>query len=221
MRAFFRAIMLGAMTTACAAETDPVPAPGPKQESSTTTPPPAQDSTPKPAPPAKEEPAPAKNECKLDAMTGVADVTPSFVVYSMPNEVPLAMTGGTLSGDYAVDGAKVYLPSGADGLVYPEESTGTINAWAVFDGTNYRLHLKGDFTLASVQGPLSQNVDTESQGGFEAKGEVIVLDHACNTAIVDEADYSFTDDGSGHATILIRTTTPYGDTYLQLDATKM
>ena len=37
----------------------------------------------------------------------------------------------------------------------------------------------------------------------------------------DEAEYSFTDDGTGHATILVKTTTPYGDTYLQLDATKM
>jgi hypothetical protein len=220
MRALLSAFAFGILT-ACAAETETVPTLEPAKDVGSTTPPPAKETPKKPAAPAEEEPAPPKNECKLAAMTGVADVTPSFVVYAMPNEVPLEMTGGTLSGNYAVSGAKVYLPSGAGGLVDPEQSTGTLEAWAVFDGTNYRLHLKGDFTLASVQGPLSQGVDTESQGGFETKGEVLVLDHECSAAITDEADYSFTDDGNGHATILVKTSTPYGDSYLQLDATKM
>lgn len=221
MRAFLPAFTIGALLTACAAETEPGPAPEPAKEVGNTTPLPAKQTPKKPAAPPPEEPAPPKNECKLDAMTGVADVTPSFVVYSMPNEIPLEMTGGTLSGQYTVDGAKMYLPSGAAGLVSPEESTGSVNAWAVFDGTNYRIHLKGDFTLASVQGPLSQGVDTESQGGFKTNAEILLLDHECNAAITNEADYSFTDDGNGHATILVKTSTPYGDTYLQLDATKM
>lgn len=224
MRAFLSAIAvgtLGVVISACAAEAEPAPATEPAKEVGNTTPPPAKTPAPAPKDPPKEDPAPPKNECKLDAMTGVADVTPSFVVYQMPNEIPLEMTGGTLSGQYAVDGAKVYLPSGAAGLVYPEESTGSINGWAVFDGTNYRLHLKADFTLASVQGPISQGVDTESQGGFTTKTEVLVLDHECDSAIDNEADYSFSDDGNGHATILVKTSTPYGDTYLQLDANKM
>lgn len=226
MRAFLSTVMVGALfgvaalMTACAAETEPVPAPEPAKEVGNTTPLPAKEPAKKPDP-TQEEPAPPKNECTLDAMTGVADFTPSFVVYSMPNEIPLAMTGGTLSGQYAVEGAKVYLPSGAAGLVSPEESTGSFNAWAVFDGTNYRIHLKGDFTLASVQGPLSQGVDTESQGGFTTNDEVLLLDHECAAAIDNEADYSFTDDGNGHATILVKTSTPYGDSYMQLDATKM
>lgn len=220
MRAFLRAIVMGGVMTACAAEAG-APAPEPAKDVVTTTPPPAGDPAPKPVDPPKDEPPPAKNECKLDAMSGVADVVPSFVIHSMPNEIPLEMTGGTLSGEYAARGAKVYLPSGAAGLVDPEQSTGLVNAWAVFEGAKYRLHLKADFTLASVQGPLSQSVDTESQGGFTTNGEAILLDHACDTAIADEADYSFTDDGAGHATILIKTPTPYGDTFLQLDATKM
>jgi hypothetical protein len=221
MRALLPFVVMGALITACAAETEPVPTPEPTKEVGNTTPPPAKEPTPAPKDPPKEEPASPKNECKLDAMSGVEDVTPSFVVYAMPNEVPLEMTGGTLSGQYAVGGAKVYLPSGAAGLVSPEESTGTINAWAVFDGTNYRLHLKADFTLASVQGPLSQGVDNESQGGFKTNAEVLLLDHECDAALDNEADYSFTDDGNGHATILVKTSTPYGDTYLQLDANKL
>ena len=225
MRAFLGAITVGAigvMISACAAEAEPAPAPEPAKEVGSTTPPPAKQPTPAPKDPPKEEPAPPKNECKLDAMTGVADVTPSFVVYQMPNEVPLEMTGGTLSGQYAVDGAKVYLPSGAAGLIYPEESTGTINGWAVFDGTNYRLHLKAQFTLSSVQGPVSQGADTDSQGGFETNAETLLLDHECTGgASGDEAEYSFTDAGGGRATILVKQSTPYGDTYLQLDANKM
>jgi hypothetical protein len=221
MRAFYRAFVTGALITACAAEADPVPAPEPAKDVGTTTPPPKEEPAPTPVAPPKEDPAPPKNDCKLDAMTGVADVVPSFVVYSMPNEIPQEMTGGSLSGEYAVDGAKVYLPSGANGLVYAEQSTGSINAWAVFSGKNYRLHLKADFTIASVQGPLSQGADTESQGGFTTNAEALVLDHECNAALADEADYSFTEHGNGHATILVKTSTPYGDTYLQLDATKM
>lgn len=161
-----------------------------------------------------------KNACKLDAMTGVADVTPAFVVYSAPNAVPKTMTGGTLKGKYRVDSATVYLPSGTAGLADPKASTGTINAWAVFDGTNYRLKLKAAFTIASVIGPQSQGTDTASQGGFAVSAAALTLDHACDTALADEADYSFTDDGGGRATLLIKTPSPYGDTYLQLDAAK-
>ena len=51
-------------------------------------------------------------------------------------------------------------------------------------------------------------------------GAVLTLDHACDGALTDEADYSFTDTGNGRATILIKTPTPYGDTYLELDAAK-
>lgn len=225
MRTFFRMVLTGAMgatAAACAAEAEPTPATEPAKDVGSTTPPPAAKAPANaPTAPSEDGPPPPKNECKLDAMTDVADVVPTFVVYAMPNEIPLHMTGGTLSGRYAVDGAKVYLPSGAEGLVFPEQSTGSVNAWAVFEGASYRLRLKANFTLASVQGPLSQGTDTESQGGFTTKGEALLLDHACDAAIADEADYSFTNEGTGRATILIKTPTPYGDTYLQLDATKM
>lgn len=219
MRALLPAFLVGISIVACAGETETIPAPEPAKEVGST--PPPKQTAPKPADPPKEDPAPPKNTCDLEAMNGVSDVTPSFVIYSMPNEIPLEMTGGTLGGKYAVDGAKVYLPSGTEGLVSPEQSTGTINGWAIFTGKNYRLHLKGDFTLSSVQGPVSQGADNESQGGFTANGEKLVLDHECVAPLDDEAEYSFTDDGNGHATILVKMSTPYGDTYLQLDANRL
>jgi hypothetical protein len=165
-------------------------------------------------------PPPPKNDCKLAALTGVADVTPDFVMHQPPASAPPAMAGGTLQGDYRVDKATVYLPSGAAGLVDPNKSTGSINAWAILDGTNYRLHLKAAFLISSVLGPQNQGADTASQGGFKTSGATLTLDHACNTALSDEADYSFTDNGSGRATLLIKTPSPYGDTYLELGAKK-
>ena len=71
-----------------------------------------------------------------------------------------------------------------------------------------------------VAGPQMQGTDSSSQGGFTATGPTLLIDHACDTAIAQEADYSFTDMGGGRATILIKTPSPYGDTYLELDASK-
>jgi hypothetical protein len=178
---------------------------------------------PLPAPPADAgadrtadaAPPPKKNECKLAAMTGVTDVAPAFVVGA-----PAPPSGGTLAGHYTVEKATVYLPSASAGLVDPAKSEGTINGWAVFEGASYRLHLKADFTVATVAGPQSQGADTESQGGFTTDGAVLLLDHACDGTIANEADYAFSDGGGGKATLLIRTSTPYGDIYLQLDASK-
>ena len=169
----------------------------------------------------KDTTAPSpKNACDLPQVVGIADVAPVFVVYASPSTVPSVMTGGALKGQYKVDGARVYLPSASAGLVDPKKSTGTINAWAIFSGSNYRMHLKAAFEIASVAGPQMQGTDTETQGGFTVSGGIITLDHACDGAVADEADYSFKDEGGGRATILIKTPTPYGDTYLQLDAAK-
>jgi hypothetical protein len=163
---------------------------------------------------------PPKNDCKLAALSGVADVTPRFVVYAAPTDVPPTMTGGTLVGNYRVDAATVYLPSGTAGLVDPRTSSGKVNAWAIFSGTDYRLQLKADFLIASAAGPQAQGADSVSQGAFTVSGPALTLDHACDTAIGQEADYSFTDTGNGRATILIKTPSPYGDTYLELDAAR-
>ena len=58
---------------------------------------------------------PPKNDCKLPDIKGVADVSPTFLVYAAPGTVPPTMTGGTLKGNYTVDKATVFLPSGSAG----------------------------------------------------------------------------------------------------------
>jgi hypothetical protein len=188
------------------APTSPAPAPSGKTADAG----PSVDSAP---------PTPA-NDCKLPELPAVADVAPTFLFYEAPTAVPPVMTGGTLNGNYLVDKATVFLPSGSVGLADPKKSLGTINAWATFDGTNYRLHLTADLTISTAIGPQSQGTSTASQGGFVVSGAALTLDHACDTAIAQEADYSFTDNGKGRATILIKTPSPYGDTYMQLDAAR-
>ena len=224
MRSPFLALLLpAAAIVACSASgTSEAPA-QPAADSQNTTPAPGAGDASTPvteAGPKDSGPTKPKNDCKLDALTGVTDVAAEFVTYAAPSTVPTTMTGGTLKGKYKVDKAKVFLPSGTAGLADPRASTGSVNAWAVFDGTNYRIALKASFTISSVLGPQSQGTDTVSQGGFTVSSANLTLDHACDTAITDEAEYSFTDTGGGRATLLIKQPTTYGDTYLQLDAAK-
>ena len=173
------------------------------------------------APAADGAPAPPANDCKLTALTGVADVIPTFLFNDPPTTAPPAMTGGTLKGKYTVDKATVYLPTATKGLADPAKSTGTVNAWAVFDAANYLLNLKASFTISSAAGPQMQGSDVTSQGGFTVAAAALTLDHACDTKPPTEADYSFSDTGSGRAQILIKTSTTFGDTFLLLDASKM
>jgi hypothetical protein len=160
---------------------------------------------------------PAPPDCSLAALPVAADVTPQFVILG-PGQAPPAMTGGALGGSYVVHAAKVLLPSAGAGIVNTAESKGRVSAWAVFAGSRYRLYLSADFTIATSFGTQAQGASTESQGGFTVSGAALTLDHACDTAPANEADYSYSDLGGGHATLLIRTPTPYGDTYMQLDA---
>lgn len=158
--------------------------------------------------------------CKLTGLTGVADVTPTFV-FNEASTAPPAMTGGTLKGKYTVDKATAYLPAATKGVADPAKSTGTVNAWAVFDGTSYLIKLKVDFSIAITGGaPQAQASDVTSQGGFTTATAALTLDHACDTKPADEASYTFTDTGGGRAQILIKTSTPFGDSFLLLDAAK-
>lgn len=212
-------LALLALVAACASSTSPADtAPSTEVAPATPAPAPATDAA---APvDAADAAPPPKNDCKLTDLAGVADVAPVFTTYAAPSVVPKTMTGGTLQGEYKVDKATVFLPAGTGGLVDARSSTGSVNAWALFNGTNYRLHLKATFNLVTAAGPQAQGADTASQGAFTTSGPTLLLDHACDGALTDEADYSFTDTGNGRATILIKTPTPYGDTYLQLDAAK-
>ena len=167
--------------------------------------------------------APTSTDCSLMPIAAIPDVTPTFVVYHTPDVVPPTQTGGTLAGTYTVDKATVYLPA-AITLFGTPMGTGTINSWAVFKGSRYLLHTKVDLNVTAGKQalPITSNVD--SQGGFTTATEKLTLDYSCDTTQPEQADYSFTDDGSGRATILVHTVTTYDgialDGYLLLEAAK-
>jgi hypothetical protein len=129
------------------------------------------------------------------------------------------MKGGEADGTYKVDKAIVYLPSSVKGLARPASSTGTVNAWAIFDGSSYRLSLKADLSIDSIIGPQPENEDVAAQGTFSVAAEKLNLETACDPATAPNAELSFSDQGP-RATILIKTQVPQGDVYLQLEATK-
>jgi hypothetical protein len=219
MRAHFLAGTFGlSMLLACASTTgDEAPT---ATEAPTLPAPGAAGGASEAAPQTPSDPA-AGPDCSLAPLSAsVADVSPVFVIEAPPGVVPPTMTGGALGGAYVVEKAKIFLPSASAGIVDVAGSKGRIASWAIFAGPRYRLFLDATFTIATSFGPQSQSVSTESQGGFTTSGAALKLDHECDTALTDEADYSFSDEGAGRATLLIRTPTPYGDVYLQLTARK-
>lgn len=222
------AVSLASLTFACSGSdsgstsepstADGKPTPGGTSSpggSTATNPPPASTSTdPTPTPPA---PASA---CGLPELTGVADVKPTFVVYDQAKgNVPAVMKGGKIDGKYKVDKATVFLPAGVKGLAKPATSTGTVNAWAIFDGASYRLSLKADLQIDSIIGPQPQKEDDAAQGTFTATSEKLKLDGACSGTTTPNAELSFTDQGA-RGILLVKTTVTQGDVYLQLEAAK-
>jgi hypothetical protein len=163
----------------------------------------------------------ATNSCGIAAVEGVADVVPSFALYEPGTSEPPAMTGGPIDGSYVVDKATVYLPTSTKGLADPAKSTGAVNAWSVFNGRNYRMFLKAKFTISSVLGPQEDGADVVSQGAFVANAGSLTLDFACDPAVPKAAEYSFSvDNAAGRASILVKTGSKYGDTFLLLQAKK-
>jgi len=164
--------------------------------------------------------APPPNDCKIVGLLGASEVAPTFFTFDPPRVGPPPMTGGTLNGKYRVDKATVYLPTQSKDLADPTKSTGAVTAWAVFSGKDYRIFLRSTFTISSVIGPQSQGSDVASQGGFTVNAASLTLDHACDKVAPQEAEYTFSDNGSGRATILVKTPSTYGDTFLLLEAAK-
>jgi hypothetical protein len=107
MRRFLYAIALGAAMSACAFG---VRSGSGADERGRKRAQPAPGGSTKPAPAARRTTSRFPRIRRTTASSTrwtVEDVGPSFVVYELPNEIPAPMKGGTLSGQYAVDGAKV------------------------------------------------------------------------------------------------------------------
>lgn len=159
--------------------------------------------------------------CDLKAVAGAAAVDSTFTIYDPPGTVPVATTGGTLSGQFKVTKAKVFLPSATKGLADPAKSKGTVTGWAVFEGTRYRIKLDAALTINSVLGDRAQNINVDSQGGFTVEGSALKVDQACDGPDGGtDAAYTFTASGST-ATLVVKTpVATFGDAYLEIEASK-
>ena len=165
-------------------------------------------------------PPPPKDStaCKLPELKGT-DVKPAFLVYKAGTTEPPATKGGKVDGKYTIDKATVYLPSQTAGLVKPDQSTGTVNGWAIFDGKNYRISLKADLQVQSVVGPKPQNIAVDGQGTFSATGSAIKLETSCGGAASPAAEVTFSENGA-RGTLVIKQATAQGDAYLLLEAAR-
>jgi hypothetical protein len=170
-------------------------------------------------------PPASPGDCDIADLTGVPPVTPTFKVYDTPpGTVPDTMTGGTIAGTYTVDKATVYLPKNFADAEKPDTSTGTMTAWAVFEGTSYKFSMDYDFKIDTVLGPQAQKATVKDSGTYSVNGANLTRETSCDPGSApQQADLSFTDSGA-RGTIVMKTTisTPLGpgDVYIQLDAKK-
>jgi hypothetical protein len=177
--------------------------------------------TPATDPPVDTTPLPkptGATACMLPELKA-ADVSPSFLFYDPPTTQPAAATGGKVDGKYTVDKATVYLPTSTKGLAKPATSTGTVNGWAIFSGTDYRIDLKGDLQVQSIIGVQPQAIAVNDQGTFSAEGTGIKLLTSCSGQAAPAAEVTFSDNGA-RGTLVIKQTTTRGDTYLVLEAAR-
>jgi len=166
------------------------------------------------------------SSCNLPDVTGATPVAATFKIYDpQAGTVPATMTGGSVGGTYRVDKATVYLPNNVKGLAHPDTSTGTVTAWAVFQGKNYKLSVAYDFSIDSAIGPQAQTSEKHGAGTFSVDGPKISFDTACDPAnAITNVELSFTDHGDG-GVLVIKTSvdTPIvgpGDAYIELGAVK-
>lgn len=159
--------------------------------------------------------------CDLATVTGASKVTSTFAIYDPPASVPVATTGGAISGTYLVTKAKVFLPTSTKGLADPAKSTGTVTGWAVFEGNRYRIKLDSALVINSVLGDRPQDIAVDSQGGFTVSGSTLSVDQACDGPDSGaSAAYTFTASGNT-ATLVVKTpVATFGDAYLEIEAAK-
>lgn len=162
-----------------------------------------QDAGP-PAPPA--EPA----ACQLPELAAPQVITPGFMQVDK-NDGVLApavdpnVKMEAMAGTYTIDKATVWLPEVLNGLVKPEESTGTVQAGAIVVKDRHRFSFHAKVSVASKRGPQNQSIDVESYGTQALTSGVIKLTSACDDKPIPQSAIEFIDNGNGRGTFLLRT----------------
>lgn len=201
-------------------KTNPKPSGGGDDEGTTT------DTTPNdPTPgsssgkPADPLPPAPESACKLPELTAQV-VSPTFTVYEPPGTVPPEAKGGKIDGKYIVEKATVYLPTSTKNLVRPAQSTGTVTGWAIFDGKNFRVSLKGDLQVQTIVGKQAQTIDVVDQGTFAATNATVRFETSCNGGTAQQADVQFSENGAKGTLIIKQPVEGRGDAYFVLEASR-
>jgi hypothetical protein len=124
----------------------------------------------------------APNACDpIAAVTGTSEVAVTFE-FNTGTTTPPAQTGGPISGTWRITKATLYLPSGLQGLVTLDKSTGTVNAWGVFTTDTFRIDANVNISVSSVLGsqPLTELFDY--QGSDATSGPAFTIDSTCGDA---------------------------------------
>jgi hypothetical protein len=124
----------------------------------------------------------APNACDpIAAVTGTSDVPVTFE-FNTGSTTPPAQTGGPITGTWRITKATLYLPSGLQGLVTLDKSTGTVNAWGVFTTDTFRIDANVNISVSSVLGsqPLTDLYDY--QGSDTTSAAAFTIDSTCGDA---------------------------------------
>ncbi len=153
-----------------------------------------------------------------DAPAGATDVGVGFRVLGRTEGAP-ATSGGPEEGVFTVDQAQLLLPSSAGFLVRLSRSSGTVNGWAEFSGGHYRLHIRGDVSIALLFGaPITQNQDVDKNGSYVVTGSTMNFTPVCpDDGTFNEVTFSSTGD---RGTIVVPVPTDYGTSYFVLQGPK-
>ena len=125
---------------------------------------------------------PPPNACDPIAdVTGTSDVPVTFE-FNTGATTPPTQTGGPIAGTWRITKATLYLPSGLQGLVTLDKSTGTVNAWGLFTADTFRIDANVNISVSSVLGsqPLTELYDY--QGADTISGATFTIDSTCGDA---------------------------------------
>src|SRR5204863_5902505 len=95
-----------------------------------------------------------------------------------------------------------------------------VTGWAIFDGRNFRVSLKGDLQIQTIIGKQAQAIDVVDQGTFAATNAAIKFETSCKGGTAQQADVQFSENGAKGTLIIKQAVENRGDAYFVLEATR-
>jgi hypothetical protein len=121
---------------------------------------------------------------------------PVTFYFNTGTTTPPTETGGPITGSWKVTGATLYLPSGLQGVVNLQQSTGTVNAWGVFTASSFAIDAVANISVSSLIGaqPLDETFDY--QGTSTTSGPTFTMSSTCGDAGPPPFTATYTSNGT-------------------------